>query len=156
MCEGECKGDVEPPTAKAECQASVKAEAQMSAECTPPRVALSYELDADFGGEGAAGVDAKLAFDAKMKAFASAYGKLAATGAKFEGILKASQGLTSAAGSAIGSAADNIGGDFAVTFKIGVCLPEAVVDAKAKLSASAGKLTAGVTAIGKVTASVGS
>jgi hypothetical protein len=156
QCEGECRGDVEPPMVKAECEASVKAEAQMSAECTPPRVRLDYELDASFGGEGAAGLEAKTAFDAKLRAFASGYARLAATSAKFEGIAKASQGLTAAAGGAIEGAAKGVvgGGDFAVKFKVAACLPDAVVDAKAKLTASAGKLSAGASAIAKVTTSV--
>jgi hypothetical protein len=44
MCEGRCDGKIEPPSAKAECQASAKAEASFNAECTPPRVAVRYEL----------------------------------------------------------------------------------------------------------------
>lgn len=46
MCSGRCDGEVTPPSAKAECQASAKAEASFNAECTPPRVDVRFELKA--------------------------------------------------------------------------------------------------------------
>lgn len=153
MCNGECKGEVEPPKVKAECEASVKAEAEMSAECTPPSISLDYELAADFEFEGGADLDAKAAFDAKIRAFGEAYAKLLAQGAKIEGILRASGNLGAAATGAIKGAAGSVKGDFAVTFKVATCLPTAITDASAKLKASAGKLEASADAIATITGS---
>jgi hypothetical protein len=155
MCNGECKGEVEPPMVEVECEATVKAEAEMSAECTPPRVALDYELITDFEFEGAAGVDAKAAFGAKLQAFGEAYGKLLAQAQKIEVILRASGNLGEAGVDAITDAAGEASGDFAVTFKLASCLPKALSDVSGKLSASANKLEARASAIGKVTASIG-
>jgi len=45
-CDAKCSGSVEPPSAKVECQASAKAEAQMKAECTPPAVKVKYAFAA--------------------------------------------------------------------------------------------------------------
>lgn len=155
MCNGECKGEVEPPKVSAECEATVKAEAEMSAECTPPSVKLDYKLKADFSFEGEADADAKAAFAGKLEAFAKAYGKLLAQGQKIEGILRASGNLGDAAGKAITDAAGKAKGDFAVTFKLASCLPGAISDATGKLSASAGKLEASGKAIAKITGAIG-
>lgn len=45
-CDAKCSGGVTPPSAKVECQASAKAEAQMKAECTPPAVTVTYAFAA--------------------------------------------------------------------------------------------------------------
>lgn len=152
MCNGECKGEVEPPMVKAECKASVKAEAEMSAECTPPSIALDYELTAEFAAD--ADLDAKAAFSAKISAFGKAYAQLLAQAEKVSVIARAAGSLGDAAGKAITDAAGEASGDFAVTFKLATCLPAAVTDAKAALTSSAGKLTASTKAVGKVTASI--
>lgn len=156
MCNGECKGEVEPPAVKAECEASVKAEAEMSAECTPPNITLDYDLKADFEFEGGADASAKAAFGAKLQAFGEAYGELLAQAQKIEGILRAAGGLGAAAEGAVKGAVENASGDFVVTFKLGFCALPAIEVAADKLSGAAGKLEASGSAIGKVTASVGS
>lgn len=154
MCNGECKGEVEPPMVKAECEASVKAEAEMSAECTPPSVGLDYQLKADFDFDAGAGVDARAVFAAKLEAFAQAYGKLLAQGQKLEAIVRASASLGDAGADAIVDAGKKASGDFAVTFKLATCLPGAISDATGKLSASAGKLEASGNAIVKITGAI--
>lgn len=53
-CNGRCEGNFEPPMAKAECQASAKADASINVECTPPRVAISYQLRAGANAEAQA------------------------------------------------------------------------------------------------------
>jgi hypothetical protein len=153
-CNGECKGEVQPPEVSAECEASVKAEAEMSAECTPPSVKLDYDLKADFSFEGGADASAKAVFAAKLEAFGKAYGKLLAQGQKIEGILRASGNLGDAAGDAIVDAGEKASGDFAVTFKLGLCLPDAITAATGKLSASAGKLEASASAVAKITGAI--
>lgn len=156
MCKGECKGEVEPPMAKVECEASVKAEAEMSAECTPPSVGLDYKLITNFSFEGGGDADAKAAFRGKLEAFATAYGKLLAQGQKVEGILRAAGNLGDSAEASLSAASDAAFGDadFTVKFKLGSCLPGAIDAAAGKLSASAGKLEASASAIGKITASI--
>lgn len=69
-CSGKCEGEVVPPKAKAECEASAKAEAEVSAECTPPQIALTYELNASLSAEAAAEFEAWLkgTFSARMSA----------------------------------------------------------------------------------------
>jgi hypothetical protein len=47
MCKGKCEGDIEPPSASAECEASAKAEAKINVQCTPPTLAARYKLKAD-------------------------------------------------------------------------------------------------------------
>jgi hypothetical protein len=65
MCDGKCDSEIVPPMAKAECQASAKAEAKINVQCTPPRLALTYKLKA--------GVDAmaQAKFEAALKTLAS-------------------------------------------------------------------------------------
>ncbi len=45
-CKGSCSGSVEPPEVSADCKASVKADAQLKAECTPPSIDVAFEFDA--------------------------------------------------------------------------------------------------------------
>ena len=47
MCSGRCDSDFEPPKARAECQASVKADTKCHMHCTPPRVVARYRARAD-------------------------------------------------------------------------------------------------------------
>lgn len=156
MCNGECRGEVEPPKVKAECEASVKAEAEMSAECTPPSIKLDYDLKADFEFNGSANAGAKAAFAAKVQAYGEAYAKLLAQAKKIELILRSTGNLTAAAGGAISSAADAIAdAEFDVMFKLGFCLPDAVGEAKTKLTGSKNKLEASASAIAKVSGSIG-
>lgn len=55
MCNGRCRGDCDAPKAKAECEASAKAQAQLHVQCTPPRVVFQYKLasvnDSDTEGQ---------------------------------------------------------------------------------------------------------
>jgi hypothetical protein len=62
MCSGRCDGEVTPPKASAECDASVKAEAKMNVQCTPPRLAINYELKA----AAMADVEARARFEAAV------------------------------------------------------------------------------------------
>lgn len=157
MCNGECRGEVEPPEVEAECEASVKAQAELSAECTPPRIALDYELESDFSFQGETGVDARIAFQSQLEAFFNLYAQLLANGAELEGIARATGGLVTAAEDAISEAAGSLGGDadFAVQFKIASCLPGAIETASEKLESAGGKVSASVSAVATVSAGVG-
>jgi hypothetical protein len=52
-CSGSCEGSFEPPSASAnceataECQAQAKAQAEASLECTPPSLAIDFEMQAN-------------------------------------------------------------------------------------------------------------
>lgn len=58
-CEGRCEGEFVPPKAKAECEASAAADAKMNVLCTPPRLAVRYELEAFASGSAEAEAQAK-------------------------------------------------------------------------------------------------
>ena len=107
MCDGRCDGEITPPKAKAECEASVKAEAKMNVQCTPPRLAVSYELKAAAGAE----LEAQARFTAALEnlkvrlpallAKIKRAGLVVEAGAALSGSAKAAiEGAASAAGSA--------------------------------------------------------
>lgn len=156
MCNGECRGEVEPPMVRAECEASVKAEAELSAECTPPSIGLSYDLAADFEFEGESNVDAQVAYHAKLEAFFDAYAELLAQGAELEGIVRATEGLAGAAEGAITGAAEGLLGDadFAVKFKVATCLPDALGEAGDKLEDAATKVEASASAVAEISTGI--
>jgi hypothetical protein len=132
-CSGKCDGDFEPPMAKAECQASAKADAKVNVQCTPPSVKIDYHLKA----VAAADVDAQVQFEAALKTFASVRlpALLAAT-AKAKGVISAGAGLSTAAEGAVKGAIDaNLKGDFSIRAAFGMkCalteLPKAVSSIK--------------------------
>lgn len=45
-CKTKCDSEFEPPKVDAKCEAKVQADAKLSVQCTPPRVALQYRLNA--------------------------------------------------------------------------------------------------------------
>jgi hypothetical protein len=58
-CEGRCRGEFVPPKAKAECEASATADAKMNVVCTPPRLAVRYDLKVFASGSAEATAQAK-------------------------------------------------------------------------------------------------
>ena len=59
-CKGRCVGEFEPPQAKAECEASAKAEAKLNVECTPPQLGIYYKLQVGVDAEEQAAFEAGL------------------------------------------------------------------------------------------------
>jgi hypothetical protein len=53
-CRGRCEGRVVPPKAKAECEATARAQTKLEVECTPPRTVLDYRLKTVTDTEGQA------------------------------------------------------------------------------------------------------
>jgi hypothetical protein len=66
-CDGHCDSKIIPPSAKAECQASAKAQADVNVQCTPPRVALSYKLKAGLDATAKANFTAALTVFGKTR-----------------------------------------------------------------------------------------
>jgi len=150
-CSGSCSGEVTPPSASAECEASAKAEAELNAECTPPSVDVSYS----FAATADAQVQAE--FEAWLHGFKANMGALAAATAKADIVLRAGADLGAAASGAIQGVADTLAGeaDFAVAFKL-ACLPAqldatatVITDATAELTASATASASFVTGLKK-------
>jgi hypothetical protein len=100
MCSGRCDGDFEPPMASAECQASAKAEAKLNVECSPPRVAISYKLNASLDAEASA------RFEAAIKNLEVRLPRLLAAAAKADVVIDAGEGLIASAGGAVSGAVD--------------------------------------------------
>ncbi|MBN2718940.1 MAG: hypothetical protein JXX14_24045 [Deltaproteobacteria bacterium] len=149
-CSGSCSGEVTPPSASAECEASAKAEAELSAECTPPSIGVSYSFDASLvaAAEADGSIESEAALKAEFKAwltlFKTEVGNLVAAMAQADIVLKAGEGMISAAGNVIGKAGAELAADadFSVAFKLG-CLPAElkkvpgiIGDASDKLSGS--------------------
>lgn len=155
-CQGECKGDATPPMVSAECEASVKAEADFKAECSPPSVKVAYNLSAAF--EADADVDAKAEFAARIEAFGKAYAKLVAKAAKLELVLKAGQGIATAAGGAITGGIDGFAdgeGSLVAKFQVACLLTSgSLEEATGMITAAAGKVEGSISAVGEVTTSV--
>ena len=129
MCDGRCSGNVTPPSAKVECEASAKAEASMNVECSPPRVAITYQFKA--------GIDAsaQAKFEAGIRSLEAHLPVLLASLQKGDIVIKA--------GAELGEAGAKAGTDFRVLFGLKCALGElgtvksTLTDASARLSASA-------------------
>lgn len=73
-CSGSCEGTARPPSASADCEASANCEASASAqasaniECTPPSLDFRFNLAANLTGNGAAAVEARAQFEARLTA----------------------------------------------------------------------------------------
>ena len=148
MCEGRCDGAVEPPSVKAECTASAKAEASMQVECSPPRIALHYELKAGLSAT------AQAEFEAGLRSLEARLPALLASMRKAEFVVNAGADLGASATTAIKGATDAFKGDanFRLQFGALCALKEAgtvtkvITDSGAQLTASAKAATA-VTAL---------
>jgi hypothetical protein len=140
---------------KADCQASAKAEASFAAECTPPSIALDYQLSAEFQAMAAADVSVQAALSAKIEAFGRGYAKLLANGARINGILTASADLPEAGIDAVGGVVDDLAlhGNIQAKFQA-ACAVTALGAVPGIITAAVDDLNASLTAIGTVSASV--
>jgi hypothetical protein len=122
-CKGKCSGEFVPPMAKAECQASAKAEAKMNVECSPPRLEISYVLNAE------AEANAQLRFVAAVENLKFRLPRLLAALAKAELVVDAGAGLAADAGGAVKGGVEAAGtaigdGNLALAFGIDCALKE--------------------------------
>lgn len=157
MCKGECRGEAEPPSVSAECEASVKAEADLNAECTPPSVGVAYTLSAEAEAEFSADVSAQAAFEAKIEAFANAYGELVTKLKKIEIVVSATGPLVEAGGNAVSGVVGDIAASANVQAAFNAsCAVTALPLAVTAIEGAATSLNASIEAIGTVTAATGS
>jgi hypothetical protein len=144
QCEGKCEGSAEAPSVSAECEASVEAKADASIECSPPQLAVDFQLSAALEGD----VNARAEFNAWLEGFKGRIAAMAAIRAKGDIVIESAGKLGVAANGAIQGAFDELSGslDLKAAFG-GACaidnLPAAVnaigsasADASAELSAS--------------------
>jgi hypothetical protein len=152
MCKGKCEGDVEPPSASAECKASAKAEAKINVQCTPPRLAASYRLKA--------GVDAmaQAQFEAGLKTMISVrLPALTAAIKRGQSVGSAGEDLAVAAKDAVKASVNAaIKGDLGVRASFGLrCAAKELPDVEMAVADSADQLNEQLTAGLAVTASLG-
>jgi hypothetical protein len=150
-CKGHCDGNIEPPSAKADCQASAKAEAKVNVECTPPRVAISYKLKA--------GVDAmaQAKFVAGIKNLEVRLPALLASIKKAGIVAEAGAGLVGDGKVAVTGAVNTaLKGDVSLRAKVGLtCAITQLDDVGKAVKSSSDKLAGSISASGKVTAALG-
>jgi hypothetical protein len=157
MCEGECRGEVTPPEVMAECEATAKAEADLNAECSPPSIGLDYQLSADAEATFSGDADAQVAFEARIQAFASAYAKLLAKGAKIQLIVESGGALGEAGVNAVGELVGNIvlSADADAQARIdAICAVGEVEVAGMALVAAGDSLTASAQGIASITGAI--
>lgn len=148
MCEGRCEGEVTPPEASAECEASAKAEASFNAECTPPRVAVHYELAVGASID----VEAQARFEAAVKNLEVRLPRLLASIESAEVMVDAAAGLGAAGGTAIQTAIDDFdpGADLSVTVGL-VCAAGELDEVGGVITSGTSRLNASLMAAGDFT-----
>jgi hypothetical protein len=152
MCEGRCDGEVTPPSAKAECQASAKAEASFNAECTPPRVAIHYELAV--GGNIDAMAQAR--FEAAVKNLEVRLPRLLASLKSAEIMVDAAADLGAAGKAAVDGAIEELRGDADIKAGIGLACAAGELDAVAAvITSGTSRLTGSVEASAELTTALG-
>jgi hypothetical protein len=149
-CDGRCEGTFEPPMAKAECQASAKAEAKINVECSPPRLAINYQLRAG------ASAEAQAQFEAGIKNLQVRLPALLAAVARAEIIVDAGADLaTDATGAVEGGIMDAMGSANVAVAAGLVCALGQLDDVGMAVSGASGRLQASVTAAGELTTVLG-
>lgn len=155
-CKTKCDGEFEPPKVDAKCEAKVQADAKLNVQCTPPRVALQYELKA--GAGVFADAKARLRFESALKSLIKVrLPALKAAVARSKSVGEAGNDLTVAAKGAFKGAIDDARAQAGVDVKFlfGLrCASEAVDDVEDIISDSAKAVTDAVAAAGKVEAAL--
>jgi hypothetical protein len=151
-CNGSCDGEVVPPKAKAECEASVDAEAKLRAECTPPSLEIRWQWSAKFMGDAKAQAE----FKAWIEGFRARYSGLLAASARGELVLKAGEGLVTAATNLVGGLEAEIEASSSLKAKVGIaCAVTELGSVGTVIGEGTTALTGSVSAIGEITAAVG-
>jgi hypothetical protein len=151
-CSGTCNGEVVPPKAKAECEASVDAEAKMRAECTPPSLEIRWQWSAELEGDLAAQAE----FKAWIEGFRGRYSALLAASARGELVLKAGDGLITAAGGLVTSLPDELSAEADLKATVGIgCAVDELKSVGALIGDASAALSGSVSAIGEVSAAIG-
>jgi hypothetical protein len=151
MCEGRCEGNFEPPMASAECDASAKAEAKLNVECTPPRLAVRYELKAGLDAQAQAEFEAKIQNLVTLR-----LPKLMASVKKADLVLDAGGELSASATGAVKGALKNFDASGNLRVQFGLLCAAGQLDAVGSaLGGATSQLEGSVSAAAKVTGAVG-
>ncbi|HEX7481487.1 MAG TPA: hypothetical protein VF331_27030 [Polyangiales bacterium] len=153
MCDGKCEGTFDPPKAKAECEASAKADAQVNVQCTPPRVAISYQLKVVTGAQ----LTAQAQFVAGLKNLQVRLPGLLASLKRASSVSDAGAGLAAAGKAAVTvSVKATAAGKVSVKDAIGLaCAVTQLGDVETAISGAAGTLAASLTESAKFTSAFG-
>jgi hypothetical protein len=139
---------VVPPKAKAECEASVEAEAKMQAQCTPPSLEILWQWKAGFENELE-----RAKFKAWVEGFRLRYAGLLAASARAELVLGAGAGLGDAAVDLLGSLPGEVSGDLRVSLGLPCALAE-LETVGTLLQSGSGALSGSVSAVGEISAAL--
>ena len=149
-CKTKCDGEFEPPKVDAKCEAKVQADAKLSVQCTPPRVALQYRLNA----MAFANLEARIRFETGLKSLIKVrLPALKAAVARSKSVGDAGKDLATAAKGAFKSAiADaKAEGGVDVKFLFGLnCAGEQIDEVEGIITGSAKAVTDAVSAAAKV------
>ncbi len=149
-CDGSCDGEVVPPKARAECEASVEAEAKLRAQCTPPTLEVRWQWRADFKDPVA-----QAEFKAWVAGFRGRYAALLAASARAELVLQAGEGLVTAAGDLIADLPGELSGDASLRATIGLgCALTQLEAVGSVISGSGAALTASASATAEISAAI--
>jgi hypothetical protein len=151
MCGGSCEGEIEPPKASAECEASVKAEAKINVQCTPPRLAINYELAV----VASADLEAQARFVAAVGNLKVRLPSLLAKIKRASLVVEAGAGLSGSAKGAIQGAVDTAAGGSAVAIVGLKCALGQVGAVGTIVTGASSKLEASLKASAKLTAGLG-
>ncbi len=114
-CKGRCEGEVTPPSASAECEASAKADASFDAQCTPPSLDVSYQFAAN------ANAQTRAEFEAFLVRFKASFGAILAELERSEVVLAAAADLADTGADAVHAAVSaSLEGDLSLKAQIGL------------------------------------
>jgi hypothetical protein len=149
-CDGSCDGEVVPPKARAECEASVEAEAKLQAQCTPPSLEILWQWKEGFDGE----VE-QAQFKAWVEGFRLRYAGLLAASARAKLVLEAGAGLGDAAVGLVSSVQADFAGDLSLRTSVGiVCAVAELESLGSLLQSGTGALSGSVSAVGEISAAL--
>jgi hypothetical protein len=140
MCSGRCEGEVTPPSASVECEASAKAEASVEVECTPPSIDVSYQFSAS------ADAQVKAEFQAFLIGFRANMSAILAELKRAEVVIAAAGELTGTGVAAVrGSVEAAVDGDVSLKVATGLtCALGELDDVATVVNGSTGRLNAQV------------
>ena len=152
MCDGRCDGEVTPPSAKAECQASAKADASFNAQCTPPSVSIDFDLKVGGGVD----VDAQARFVAGVESLKVRLPRLLASIKGAQMAVSAAAELGGAGKAAVEGAITSLQGDADIKTGIGLtCALGELGAVGAAIEGGTTRLNDSVQATAELTAALG-
>jgi hypothetical protein len=151
QCSGKCEGSAEAPSVSAECEASVEAKADASIECTPPQLAVDFQLSAALEGDA----NARAEFNAWLEGFKGRIAAMAAIRAKGDIVVDAAGKLAASGEGAIDALFGELSGSADLKVQVGgACavanLPAALSAIGSAAGEASGEITASVSVFGAI------